>query len=164
MANQVFIGLGSNTDVAYHLQQALHLLRDAVHVVAVSPVYETAPVGGGIHSYLNAVVQLETEHSPLTLKTEVLKVIEGDLGRVHNGDVVTIDLDILLFNDEQLNLGKRHIPDPGILQYAYIAVPLADIAPERKHPLTGESFKDVASRFQNAVGIQKRPDVDLRQL
>lgn len=160
MLNTVFIGLGSNTQPEYNLHEAVRLLGEYVKIINISPVYETTPISGEGRSYLNAVAQIETDLNPVELKTNVLKAIENRLGRTRDssGDV-TIDLDILLFNHEQHDLGKRQIPDPGILQYAHIAIPLADIAPDLSHPVTGEQLAAIAERFRDVGGIHLRTEI-----
>lgn len=164
MLNTVFIGLGSNTQPEYNLREAVRLLGEYVKIITVSPVYETTPISGEGHSYLNAAAQIETDLNPVELKASVLKAIENRLGRTRNssGDV-TIDLDILLFNDEQHDMGKRPIPDPGILQYAHVAIPLADIAPDFAHPITGERLAAIAARFRDVGGIHLRTEIILVQ-
>ncbi|MBZ0282080.1 MAG: 2-amino-4-hydroxy-6-hydroxymethyldihydropteridine diphosphokinase [Anaerolineae bacterium] len=161
-SNTVFISLGSNTQPEYNLREAVRLLREYVTVITVSPVYETAPVSGEGRSYLNAAAQLETDLNPVDLKANVLRIIENRLGRMRDssGDV-TIDLDILLFNDEQHDLGKRQIPDPGILQYAHVAIPLADVAPDIPHPVTGERLETIAAQFRDVKGIRLCAEINL---
>lgn len=161
-ANTVFIGLGSNTKPEQNLREAVHLLSQQVTIIKASAVYETAPIGGEGRNYLNAVVELKTDLNPADLKTQVLKNVENQLGRTRDssGDV-TIDLDILLFNDELYDLGKRQIPDPGILKYPHIAIPLAEIAPDLRHPITGQSLTDIANLLGTDQNITLQADIDL---
>ena len=72
----------------------------------------------------------------------------------------TIDLDISLFNDEVLELGRRRIPDPEILLYPHIARPLADLAPDYVHPETGASLDEIVQGLSEE-GIVCRPDLIL---
>ncbi len=92
--------------------------------------------------------------------------MEHLLGRVRSSDPNaprTIDVDISLFNDEVLTLGKRRIPDPEILLYPHIAVPLADVAPDYRHPETGETLADIAARMiaSSEQHLVRRDDVAL---
>ena len=88
-------------------------------VLAVSAPYETAPIGNADDpTFLNAAVVLETPLSAADLKALVLRPLEDRLGRQRSADPNAprpIDVDISLFNDAMLDLGKRHIPDPEIL-------------------------------------------------
>jgi 2-amino-4-hydroxy-6-hydroxymethyldihydropteridine diphosphokinase len=139
-------------------------------VVAVSPVYETVPVGLREQAnFLNAAVLVETDLDAARFKGEVLAGIEVALGRVRSADKNaprTIDADIALFNDEVFELGRRHIPDPDLLKFPHVAVPLADIAPELPHPETGERLAVIAARLVAASEegervMWERPDVVL---
>jgi 2-amino-4-hydroxy-6-hydroxymethyldihydropteridine diphosphokinase len=161
--NRVYLSLGSNIRPEENLRRAVGLLQDrcdAIFGVTVSPVYETSTVGGE-GSYLNAAALINTELSPQGLKDMILIDIEKRLGRTREGNEVTIDLDIVLFNNEQHQLGKRTIPDPAIQEHAYVAVPLADIAPDYVYPPTGETLQTIATRLNNVDAIRKREDVKL---
>jgi 7,8-dihydro-6-hydroxymethylpterin-pyrophosphokinase len=70
----------------------------------------------------------------------------------------TIDLDIALFGQQVLDVGPRHIPDPDIYKYPHIAVPLADLAPQQRHPETGQTLLEIAQGLP-ARGLVRRPDV-----
>ena len=163
-SNHVFVALGSNINPERNLPEAVRLLSLRCRLVAVSPVYETAPVGKTDQpSFLNAAVLIETELGAPELKTRVLQRIEQELGRVRTADKNaprTIDLDITLFNDEALDIGHRHIPDPDLLRYPHIAVPMADLAPEYVHPESGQTLKEIA-RGMSSAGLVPRPDVKL---
>ena len=170
--NRFLVTLGSNIDPVANLQASVAQLRahDAVVVVAVSPVYETAPVGTVDQaSFLNAAVLIETSLPPDALKSGVLQPIEHTLGRVRTEDkdaARTIDLDIALFNHEVLDLASRHIPDPDILKYPHVAVPLADVAPHYIHPETGQALAEIARDLMAAhgldsAGIARRDDLVL---
>ncbi len=163
MANHVYIGVGSNHQAQANIQNGLRRLSALVRLIAVSPVYETAAVGGGA-PYWNAAIHIETTLTPDALKQE-LAAIEDAVGRVRRdpdgtkSQVVALDFDILLYNDEQRSYGKREIPHPDVLQYAHVAAPLADIAAERQHPTTGERLRDIAALLSNGVAMQQRNDV-----
>jgi dihydroneopterin aldolase/2-amino-4-hydroxy-6-hydroxymethyldihydropteridine diphosphokinase len=162
--NRAFISLGSNIEPEQNLAEAVHRLAERCRLVAVSLVYETRPVGTtGQPNYLNAAVLIETELAAAELKAQVLQVIEEELGRARTEDKNaprTIDLDISLFNDEVLEVGHRHIPDPEILQFPHIARPLADLAPQVRHPETGQTLEEIAQRL-SASELAHRPDLNL---
>jgi 2-amino-4-hydroxy-6-hydroxymethyldihydropteridine diphosphokinase len=166
-ANQVFISLGSNIDPERNLPEAVQLLGQFGEVTGVSTVYETLPVGYTDQSnFLNAAVLLETERSLSEMLETAVPDIERSLHRVRDPARLdgprTIDLDVLLFNDLVIRTGRHELPDPDILRYAFVAVPLAELDPERLHPVTGEQLRDIAARFLIDSGdMQPRRDVSL---
>ena len=132
---RAYLGLGSNLgDRAAHLQFALDgLAARAGTVVAVSPVYETEPVGGPPQpDYLNAVVALDTELDPRSL-LHVAKALEQEAGRDLDGaprwSARTLDIDILLLDDVRVSEPDLVVPHPRIHQRAFVLAPLADLAP-----------------------------------
>jgi len=163
--NRAFVTLGSNIEPEANLAAAVRSLREQaeVEVVAVSPVYQTAPVGTLDQAdFLNAAVLLRTGLSAEALKAQVLAPIEAALGRVRTADknaARTIDLDIALFNYEVSEAGRR-IPDPDVLIYPHVALPLADIAPYYVHPESGETLAEIAERMTRTPAY-RREDVDL---
>jgi len=165
--NRVFVSMGSNMDSEHNMREAARRLALRAHLLAVSPVYQTTPVGNlDQPDFLNAAVLLETDLSPRELKARILQVIEQELGRVRSPDKNasrTIDLDIALFGDQVLDVGSRHIPDPDILRYAHVAVPLADLAPDSRHPETGQTLQDIACALAGqALLCPTTMDLDLR--
>jgi 2-amino-4-hydroxy-6-hydroxymethyldihydropteridine diphosphokinase len=174
MMNRVFISMGSNIDGERNLREATRRLALRCRLLAVSPVYETAPVGGAdevgranqvgkADNFLNAAALIETDLAVAELKMNVLQVIEQELGRVRTEDKNgprTIDLDISLFNDQVFDVGQRHIPDPEIGKYPHIAVPLADLAPDQPHPETGQTLGLIAQNMP-AGDLVRRTDIVL---
>lgn len=163
--NLAYLSLGSNIEPKRHLPAALELLAAHGRLLAHSAAYETPPVGNPQDPpFLNAAAVLETPLSAAELKAQVLGPLEDRLGRRRTADPNaprTIDVDISLFNDQVLQLGKRRIPDPEILRFPHIAVPLADVAPAYRHPETGETLAEIARRVRALSGlpIRRRDDV-----
>lgn len=162
--NRVLVLLGSNIDSEANLRRAARRLAGLVTVVAFSPVYESEPVGHKAQpSYLNAAALIETELEPERLRTDVLRSIEVELGRLRGPDKYaprTIDLDVILFGDCVYTLEGRRVPEPGLLRWAHIAVPAADLAPEWVHPETGDTLRAIAAGLPSD-GLTARPDVIL---
>jgi 2-amino-4-hydroxy-6-hydroxymethyldihydropteridine diphosphokinase len=128
---RAFLGLGSNLgDRLGHLRRALVATPD---VVAVSPVYETEPVGGppGQDPYLNLVVELDTELGPRGL-LELAGRLEDDAGRVRaeRYGPRSLDVDVLLVGDAQVDDDDLIVPHPRMWERRFVLVPLADLAPE----------------------------------
>jgi 2-amino-4-hydroxy-6-hydroxymethyldihydropteridine diphosphokinase len=159
--NRVLVALGSNINSEHNIREAIRLLALQTRLVAVSPVYETTPVGRTDQpNFLNAAALVETDLTAAELKSRVLQSIESELGRVRTTDKNaprTIDLDVTLFDDEVLELGSRHIPDPDLLRYPHIAVPTADLAPGLKHPETGQTLLEIAAQLPKK-GLIERTD------
>lgn len=176
MMNNVYLILGSNIDKERNLPEAMRLLREKATVVAVSGVYETAPVGLVEQPlFWNTAVLIHTPLSPAEIKVDILSPIERQLKRVRQADKNaprTIDLDIVLFNDvvQDYDPGDgrfRPIPDPDLLKFAHVAVPVAELTPNLPHPVTGEPLQAIARRLvqeQQAAGwpaIFRRSNVTL---
>jgi 2-amino-4-hydroxy-6-hydroxymethyldihydropteridine diphosphokinase len=162
--NRVFVALGSNIEPTRNIREAVRLLALRCKLIAVSAVYQTKPVGKTDQpDFLNAAVLIETELGAAELKIQVLQEIERTLGRVRSADKNaprTIDLDITLCNHEVFDLEHRHIPDPDLLRYPHIAVPISDLAPQYVHPESGETLKEIADRL-SSVGLLPRSDIEL---
>jgi len=129
---RAFLGLGSN------LGDRLAYLRDAVQtmgqsVAAVSPVYETEPVGGpgGQGAYLNVVVELDTDRSPREL-LGVCHRLESAADRVRSQrwGPRTLDVDILWMDGVELHDDDLQIPHPRMSERRFVLAPLSDLAPE----------------------------------
>ena len=153
-ARRAYLGLGSNEgDRAANLQRAVDgLATRAGRIVAISPVYETEPVGGPPQpDYLNAVVAVETTLSPREL-LGVGKALEAEAGRPpaspeRRWGPRPLDVDVLMVGEERVNEPDLVVPHPRIHQRAFVLAPLADVAPElvvassagwqgvRRHPL-----------------------------
>jgi 2-amino-4-hydroxy-6-hydroxymethyldihydropteridine diphosphokinase len=128
---RAFLGLGSNVGHRRRqLRQAVAALPD---VVAVSPVYETEPVGGpaGQRPYLNLVVELDTALAPRTL-LDLAHRLEEAAGRerVERWGPRTLDVDVLLVGDLSVDEPDLVVPHPRMWERRFVLAPLADLAPE----------------------------------
>lgn len=172
--NRVVVALGSNVHKEENLPAAVRLLGQLCRLVAVSAVYETAPAGQPDQpTFFNAAALVETDLDAARFKAEVLRQVEQQLQRERTADKNaprTIDADLILFNQEVFDLGARHVPDPDLLHYLHVAVPVADLAPDLLHPETGESLAHIAGRLLAAAAhthdpaalIRRRDDVRLK--
>jgi len=149
-AASVLIGLGSNRGgPRARLEGAVRALRADPDVVVtrVSPWYRTRPVGGppGQPDYLNGVLAARTRLAPEGLLRR-LQAIERSHGRdraaeERNGPR-TLDLDLLLYGDRTLELPGLVLPHPRLEERAFVLVPLADVAPERRLPRSGRTVRE----------------------
>lgn len=147
--HSIFIALGSNLgDRIFNLNEAINHLTPLVIPLNISPVYETPPWGYEKQpAFLNQVIHAQTALSPVELLS-YLKKIEVALGRqptFRNGPRV-IDLDILLYNQQVINTPVLTIPHPRLSERAFVLVPLADLDPELRHPVTGETVREMLGR------------------
>jgi 2-amino-4-hydroxy-6-hydroxymethyldihydropteridine diphosphokinase len=130
-----FLGIGSNLgDRLAYLQLAVDALarRPGIDVVAVSRVYETAPVGGPPQdAYLNAVVAIDTDLDPNEL-LHVCQLIEerAERVRVERWGPRTLDIDVLLLDDWHVNDEDLTLPHPRMWERGFVLAPLRDVAPE----------------------------------
>jgi 2-amino-4-hydroxy-6-hydroxymethyldihydropteridine diphosphokinase len=131
---RAYLGMGSNLgDRLGYLREALAALDD---VAAVSPVYETAPVGGPPQGpYLNVVVALDTARTPRQLLGECRRLEEraGRRRTVRFGPR-TLDVDVLLVGDEQVDEPDLVVPHPRLWERRFVLAPLADLAPDLVPP------------------------------
>lgn len=127
---RAFLGLGANLgDRMATLAGAVAALED---VVAVSPVYETDPVGGPEQDpYLNLVVALDTRRSPRQL-LEVARRLEAAAGRTRTvrWGPRTLDVDVLLVGDLTVDEPDLTVPHPRMWERRFVLAPLADVAPD----------------------------------
>jgi 2-amino-4-hydroxy-6-hydroxymethyldihydropteridine diphosphokinase len=133
-SRRAYFGIGSNLgDRVAYLQLAVNELgaADGVDVVGVSPVYETAPVGGPEQpDYLNAVVAVDTARSARELLA-LAQSIEAAAERVRTvrWGPRTLDVDVLLVGDERVEEPDLVVPHPRMTERAFVVVPLADLDP-----------------------------------
>jgi 2-amino-4-hydroxy-6-hydroxymethyldihydropteridine diphosphokinase len=132
-----YIGLGSNLgDREKNIKSAVGLLKKTkeIKVNKVSSLYETEPRGYKEQGkFLNGALELETSLSPSEL-LRVLQGIEGKLGRrrVIKWGPRTIDLDILLYDDLEINEKNLKIPHPQMLRRDFVLIPLKEIASQKQ--------------------------------
>lgn len=132
--SRAYLGIGSNLgDRLVHLQLAVDVLESVpgIRVVAVSPVYETVPVGGPQQDeFLNAVIAIDTTLDPYGLLM-VAQAAERSARRVrdeHWGPR-TLDVDVLLFDDVRCDDPALTIPHPWMYERAFVLAPLHDLDP-----------------------------------
>ncbi len=148
---RAFVAVGSNVRPARNVRAALRALASRVSLKAVSTVYRTKAEGRpGQPDFYNCVVELETDLSPQSLKSSVLRRIESDLGRRRTADKFaprTIDLDLILYGELILNTQTLTLPDPQIPHRAFLAIPLTELAPDLKLPGTRVRIAKLASHL-----------------
>jgi 2-amino-4-hydroxy-6-hydroxymethyldihydropteridine diphosphokinase len=156
---EAYVSIGTNLgDRAAQLEFALRSLGElpATHVAALSPIFETDPVGPPPQgAYLNAVVQLDTALAPRAL-LDALLAIERAAGRersVRNAARV-LDLDLLLYGDLVLDEPGLCVPHPRLAERAFILEPLAALAPDLVHPRLAEPIASLAARVRDPGAVR----------
>jgi len=135
---EAFLGLGSNMgDRLGYLELAVDELRKIDPDLSVSPVYESAPLGGpeGQNRYLNCVVRLETRASArwLLAMAHILEESAGRVRTVRNGPR-TLDVDVLLVGDQQISEPDLVVPHPRMNERGFVLAPLEDLDLSRVPP------------------------------
>ncbi|SRR5579884_676969 len=158
MNKVVYLSLGSNLgDRGANLQAAMEKLGEFGSVVAVSSVYETEPVETGPQPwFLNCAVKLETEKMPRQLIAAIL-ALEQSLGRQRRKEKAprTIDIDILLFGSSVVELPSLTIPHPRMHERRFVLDPLAEIAPEARHPVFKRTIRELRDALPAGQQVKK---------
>ena len=153
MKKLVYLSLGSNLgDRSANLKAAIERLKELGDVVATSSFYETAPVGDVRQpDFLNCAVALETDKMPRQLLAATLE-IERSLGRRRKAASAgvaaakgprTIDIDILLFGTSVIETKELTIPHPALHERRFMLEPLAEIAPDLRHPIFKRTIREL---------------------
>ena len=167
MTERAFLSLGSNIDPEHNLPRAARELKSLGRLLAVSTVYQNPAIGPTPQpDYLNAAVLLETGLSPQALRVE-LRRVEQRLGRRRTPDKYaprTIDIDLMLFGSLVLREAGMTIPDPDLLVRAHLALPLAELDPGHRHPVSGVTLGAIAERLRSQAALTPHADVSRRML
>jgi len=130
-----YLGLGSNLgDRQANLDRALEFLSQRLRIKKISSMYDSEPVGNIEQPrFLNLVCEVVTP----------------------SGAPRTIDIDILLYGDEVMETPELTVPHPRMTKRAFVLVPLVEIAPNLKHPVTGQTAKEMLKAAKEVQGVFK---------
>ena len=146
MHKVVYLSLGSNVgDREANLRDAIAKLSEFGEVTAVSSFYETEPVETSAQPwFLNCAVKLDTEKMPRQLIAAIL-TMEQSMGRQRRKEKAprTIDIDILLFGSSIIDLPSLTVPHPRMHQRRFVLEPLAEIAPDARHPVFKRTIREL---------------------
>jgi 2-amino-4-hydroxy-6-hydroxymethyldihydropteridine diphosphokinase len=161
----IFVSVGSNIAPEVNVPRAVGLLAERARVTGVSTLYWNAAEGPpGQPPFVNGVVRIESARPPRDLKFEVLRSIEAALGRRRTEDRFaprTIDLDLILYNDEVIDAPDLVLPDPQIFVRPHLAFPLCELEPGLRLPGSILTIQEVAAGLSRR-GL--RPLADLTRL
>ena len=141
---QVYLGLGSNIDPEANLRLAIAELRRHYGELVISNTYRNAAVGFEGDDFLNLVVGFDSDEQPLEIQ-QCIEAIHALSGR-QRGEARfasrPLDIDLLLYDDLVIDEPPLHVPRSDVLEYDFVLRPLAEIAPELVHPVTGRTILD----------------------
>jgi 2-amino-4-hydroxy-6-hydroxymethyldihydropteridine diphosphokinase len=159
MSHIAAIALGSNLasewgDPAATIAEAVRRLDQIGNVLALSSMYQTAPVGyTNQPNFTNAALLLETDLDPIAVMRALLE-IERAMGRDRSAAVPPkgpriIDLDLLLVDSIVLNTPELTLPHPALAERRFVLEPLAEIAPNMTHPVSGQTVHEMLDALEH---------------
>jgi len=159
MNHHIFLSLGSNLgDREQNLTQAYHLIRDRIgEIVHKSSVYETAAWGNMDQPpFLNLVLETVSSLQP-QIVLQTIHGIEETMGRKRIGKwgIRTIDIDILLFDNQIIDIHGLQVPHPEMTNRNFVLIPLAEIAPDTIHPRLNKPIKDLLSASTDVLPVER---------
>lgn len=161
---RVYLGLGSNIERERYLVAGLDALAALYGELALSSVYDCAAIGFDGQPFLNMVVGLSTDAGVGELARDMRR-IEIEHGRAPDAvrySARQLDIDILTYGDLSGEVEGVLLPRGEILQNAFVLRPLAELAPNARHPVTGKTFAEHWQTFEQASQVVRRVDFDWR--
>ena len=158
MNTEIYLGLGGNLgDPPATFQKALKLIDEFAQVTRVSKLYKSKPYGFADQpDFYNATAQLASDLAPLDLLAQ-LQEVEKKLGKkvVRENGPRVIDLDLLVYAEEVINLPELTLPHPGILDRDFVLKPLTDLNPMLTHPAwNGQTLQSAMEQLKECFLIE----------
>jgi len=158
MHKVVYLSLGSNLgDREANLRDAIERLRGVGNPVAISSFYETEPVDVASQPwFMNCAVKLDTEKMPRQLIAAILS-LEQEMGRQRKQGKAprTIDIDVLLFGSSIIKIPSLTIPHPRMHERRFVLEPLAEIAPDTRHPVFKRTIRELRDALPAGQTVKK---------
>ena len=145
----IWLSLGSNIDREKHILSALDELKNVFGKLTISRVYESEAVGFDGPSFHNLVVGIDTDLSVTELK-RIFHAMEVSHGRVKGRDSFcsrTLDIDLLTYGDQQVDEAGVELPRDEITKYAFVLLPLSEVAGDERHPVIGKCYRELWESF-----------------
>ena len=160
---RVYMSLGSNIDPEKNLRLGVAELRRRYGDVDVSAVYRNQAVGFEGADFLNLVAGFESESSPLEI-CEAIEAIHNLVGRDRDAgkwESRPLDIDLLLYNDLVMDERPVRVPRSDVLEYSFVLRPLAELAPDLVHPVTGRTMLEHWQEFDASSHPLEMVGVDI---
>lgn len=157
---RVFVSIGSNVERERHIALAIDLLGAKFGELQRSSVYESAAVGFDGDPFFNLVVAFDSRLEPCEI-VAALREIERQCGRDRAGKRFgprTMDLDLLLVGDRVMHDSGIELPHEEICTQAFVLGPLAEIAGDLTHPVSGDAFAEMWARHEAGAGVIRKVD------
>ncbi|HSG59474.1 MAG TPA: 2-amino-4-hydroxy-6-hydroxymethyldihydropteridine diphosphokinase [Woeseiaceae bacterium] len=141
---RIYLGLGSNIDARHNLQMGIRELESRYGELSVSPIYQSRAVGFEGPDFLNLVVGCSTDSSPDEVH-EAIEAIHRKAGRKRGEEKFAsrpLDIDLLLYDDLVIAEPPLRLPRSDVLEYSFVLRPLAELAPDLVHPVTGKTMAE----------------------
>ncbi len=151
---RVFVSAGSNIDPRANLESACRALKQHYGELELSPLYRSPAAGFSGPDFLNLVAGFRTDEAPGEIRRRLAE-LEAGAGRDRSGGKFssrTLDLDLLLHGDRVY--ASLKLPHPDIERYAFVLKPLADLAPDLRHPVAGATIAELWRSFSGSREIR----------
>lgn len=158
----VYVAAGSNVEPEKYLSIALRALAATFGPLTLSPAYRNQAVGFSGADFINLVVAFRTDDEVAAVR-EQLQKIEAACDRPPDAPkwaARTMDLDILLFGDRVSSEPGLIIPRPDLLKRPYMLRPMADIAPDVRHPVVGKTMRELWQAFDGGAHAMVEVSLD----
>jgi 2-amino-4-hydroxy-6-hydroxymethyldihydropteridine diphosphokinase len=160
---RIYISLGSNINREANTRAGIKALRQRFGELELSSVYESEAVGFEGDAFYNMVIACEVGEDVHSIN-RALAEIEDAHGRDRSGPRFssrTLDLDLLLYDDLVIDENGLRLPREEILKNAFVLWPLAEIAPQRVHPVVGRTYAELWADFDKSREMLAPVDCDL---
>jgi 2-amino-4-hydroxy-6-hydroxymethyldihydropteridine diphosphokinase len=157
----VFLSVGSNIEAEEHLHMACRELALYFGDLTLSSVYRNQAVGFEGDDFLNMVIGFNTTAKPEQV-FGTIQDLHAKAGRVYHDDPFcsrTLDLDMLLYGS--LVQSRLKLPHADIEKYGYVVGPMAEVAPQLRHPVNGMTMQDIWKRFDQDDNPLHKVDIGL---
>lgn len=160
---RIYLGLGSNIDAEKNLRMGLRELRTRYGELEISPVYRSRAVGFEGPDFLNLVVGLSSTAGPREVQAHIDEIhrIAGRERGEKKFASRPLDIDLLLYDDLVVEGPPLHLPRADVLEYSFVLRPLAELAPDLVHPVTGKTMAEHWAGFDRHALPLTRVDLIL---